>query len=288
MIFSFFKSVFRGIGQIMLQENALTGLLFLIGIFYGSAWMGFATLLAALVGTSTAYLFKFSPTEIEKGGYGFNAALVGAFGAFFLQMNVWAVFIIGVGAVLATCLHYVFIRIKIPAFTFAFVLISWALVFIVRAFFPSLALQSIAGNASTDNAFLFVVKGFGQVIFQNNLLSCVLFVLAVSISSPIASLYGLLGAALCGFLSWYFSLAAAEEITQGLMSYNAVLCAIAFSGLKTQNVWLALSAVLLSYAIQLIMLRCDMMVLTFPFVLASGLVVFLKDVWQKKNRATLF
>ena len=34
--------IFRGVGQVMLQENALTGLLLLVGIFYGSISKGFA------------------------------------------------------------------------------------------------------------------------------------------------------------------------------------------------------------------------------------------------------
>lgn len=44
------KVVMRGMGQIMLQENALTGFLFLAGIFYGSAYMGFAALAAVVTG----------------------------------------------------------------------------------------------------------------------------------------------------------------------------------------------------------------------------------------------
>ncbi len=36
--------VLKGLGQIMLQENAITGLLFLAGIFYSSATMGLAAL----------------------------------------------------------------------------------------------------------------------------------------------------------------------------------------------------------------------------------------------------
>ncbi|MDP2944337.1 MAG: urea transporter, partial [bacterium] len=35
---SYFKIILRGVGQVMLQNNALTGLLFLVGIFYNS-WL---------------------------------------------------------------------------------------------------------------------------------------------------------------------------------------------------------------------------------------------------------
>jgi len=51
--------VLRGVGQIMLQENAITGLLFLMGIFYGSVFMGLAALLATTCGSITAKLLRY-------------------------------------------------------------------------------------------------------------------------------------------------------------------------------------------------------------------------------------
>lgn len=81
---SVLSTLLKGIGQIMLQENSLTGLLFLIGIFYGSIIMGLA-LLAAICGTVTAYLLKYDKTEITQGLYGFSAALVGVAAMLFLK-----------------------------------------------------------------------------------------------------------------------------------------------------------------------------------------------------------
>lgn len=56
----FTTQVLKGIGQIMLQENALTGLLFLIGITCGSIEMGLGALLATVSGTATAILLKYN------------------------------------------------------------------------------------------------------------------------------------------------------------------------------------------------------------------------------------
>ena len=63
---SFASIILKGLGQIMLQENAVTGLLFLIGIFYGSFTMGAAALLAVVCGTTTALLLKYEKSEILK------------------------------------------------------------------------------------------------------------------------------------------------------------------------------------------------------------------------------
>ncbi|HPB58408.1 MAG TPA: urea transporter, partial [Bacteroidales bacterium] len=81
--------ILKGLGQIMLQENSITGLLFLIGIFYGSPLMGLAALLAVICGTSTAYLLKYDKKEIHQGLYGFSAALVGVATLLFLKSHFW-------------------------------------------------------------------------------------------------------------------------------------------------------------------------------------------------------
>lgn len=51
-------TLLRGVGQVMLQNNALTGLLFLIGIFYNSWIMGLGAMLGVLVSTLVAEIKK--------------------------------------------------------------------------------------------------------------------------------------------------------------------------------------------------------------------------------------
>ncbi|GAB1462232.1 hypothetical protein MASR2M52_02080 [Pedobacter sp.] len=113
--------VLKGLGQIMLQENAITGLLFLIGIFYGSFTMGAAALLAVVSGTTTALLLKYEKSEIDKGLYGFSAALVGVAAMLFLKQVLISWIIIIIGSALATVLQNLLIKRKIPAFTLPFV-----------------------------------------------------------------------------------------------------------------------------------------------------------------------
>src|SRR3546814_11511481 len=69
--------ILRGLGQLMLQENAATGLLFLVGIFVGSVPMGLAALLATACGTITALLLNSAKPDIGRRLYGFSSALVG-------------------------------------------------------------------------------------------------------------------------------------------------------------------------------------------------------------------
>ena len=263
----------------MLQENAVTGLLFLIGIFYGSFTMGAAALLAVVCGTTTALLLKYEKSEIDKGFYGFSAALVGVAAILFLKPVLISWIIIILGSALASLLQHLFIKRKIPVFTLPFVLVTWLILFFANNFFTSILPEQSVGASITDN-FTFAIKGFGQVIFQDSLVSGLLFFIAVFISSPISALYGLAGAILSAVVAFKLS-APASDISLGLFSYNAVLCAIVFAGNQIKDGFWVLIAVLLSLAISFLMLKFNIIQLTFPFVLASCITLLFRKYLGK-------
>ena len=49
------RAVLRGIGQVFFQENALTGICFVLGIALSSPWMAIAVLVGSAIGTATAW-----------------------------------------------------------------------------------------------------------------------------------------------------------------------------------------------------------------------------------------
>ena len=272
---SIVKRILKGLGQIMLQENAITGLLFLAGIFYGSAAMGAAALLAVICGTLTARVLGYDAAEIDSGLYGFSAALTGvALTLFFKPVPIiWGAIVLA--SALAAVVQRFFIKRNLPVYTLPFVLVTWLAIYLLWNFTPDLSAVPSAPGDSPVAPFLFAVKGFGQVIFQEKPVSGALFFIAVFISSPVAALYGLAGAMLSGILSSY--LGAPAEITgAGLYGFNAVLCAIVFSGPRIRDgVW-GLISVLISLAISLLMLRHGLVQLTFPFVAATVISLILK------------
>ena len=273
---SFVSIIFKGLGQIMLQENQITGFLFLAGIFYGSLIMGFAALLAAVCGTATAFLLKYDKSEIDKGLYGFSASLVGVALMLFLKPVVLTWILVIIGSSLATLIQHFFIKRKIPVFTLPFVLVSWMIILFASIYFVDIMSVTPSISTSPINDFTFGFKGYGQVIFQDNLVAGLLFFIAVFISSPISALYGLAGAILSAIIAFKFS-APVNDISVGLFSYNAVLSAIVFAGNQVKDgIWVFLS-VLLSLAISLLMANYDIIQLTFPFVLASSVTLFLKN-----------
>lgn len=274
----------KGLGQIMLQENVWTGLLFLAGIFCGSVTMGMAVMLAVLTGTLTAKVLKYSKEETNAGLYGFSAALVGVAMACMFQVTIIVWLAIFAGSVLAAVVQHFFIKREIPAFTFPFILVTWLLLFLF-AYFPGLATQPVAAAPlALNNNFTALLRGFGQVIFQDNGWSGLLFFAGVLICRPVAAIYGVAAAGLSALLAYGLG-APLNDIYLGLLGYNAVLCAITFAGKKLENAMLALIAMILSVLIVMQMRKMSLPALTFPFVLASWLTIGLKRlVFSKPNQ----
>lgn len=276
--FSFINRILKGFGQIMLQENALTGLLFLAGIFLGSITMGVAALLAAVSGTATAIVLKYDRENTDKGLYGFSASLTGvALMLFFKPAPAVWLFVI-CGSVMAAMIQHFFIKRNMAVYTLPFVLVTWLIYLFLRYGFPGLLVPAASADPVYSH-FLFPLRGFGQVIFQEKVFSGLLFFTAVFISSPLAALYGLAGALLSGILSQYLAVEP-ESISRGLLSFNAVLCAILFSGNQFRNAAGALVSVLLSLIISVTMLKYNLIQLTFPFVAASVITLFIGKVYQ--------
>lgn len=275
----FFQQILRGFGQIMLQNNMLTGLLFIAGIAYGSINMALAALLAVLSATLLAKALKFDQSNLNEGIYGFSAALVGvAFLLFFKPIWItWLAVIVGGG--LAAVLQHVFSKVKLPAFTLPFVLVTWLAFILANQMLPSMMAHASNPILLPKDYFMFPLLGFGQVIFQGSWIAGAVFLLAVAINAPLAAVYALAASTLTGIIA--LSLGQnIQDIAFGLLSFNAVLTAIVFAGpTKSDAVW-CLLAVLFTLAISMLMLMhlAHLPQLTFPFVAASMIGVLLKRV----------
>ena len=81
--------VFKGISQVMLQNNVTTGILFLLGVFYNSWFMGIGVIIGVLVGTFTALFLGYNKNDINNGHYGFNGTLVGSAIICFFGFNIF-------------------------------------------------------------------------------------------------------------------------------------------------------------------------------------------------------
>lgn len=284
----FIDQTLKGIGQIMLQENRWTGLLFIIGLFIGSWQYAAAAILAAAAGTAAAKLLKYNQQEIDAGLYGFSPALVGVVLVFLFDdiLIIW--FLVIAGGILAAMIQHFFISKKIPAYTFPFILVAWAFIFLIRQYteIPPSELLQIKFEPTQLDVFLAPTNGFGEVIFQASVLSGVIFFIAVFINSPVAALYGL-AASLLGAVLSVVNGQPLEQINLGLFGFNAVLTAIVFAGTKKIDGLWVLSGVIITIVIHNLLIDHHILdvvggVLTFPFVAGTWITLLIQKILVKK------
>lgn len=272
------ETVLKGIGQIMLQDSAWTGLLFLIAISYDSILMGVAALMSSIIGTATAKICKFNDENIKAGLYGFNATLIGVGLIFFFESSVLIWISVIVGSILSTLLMEFSIRNKIPFFTFPFIVVSVVAVLSIKYF--GLAVLNVPAASTTIHVltdFTVAAHAYGEVIFQGTIVAGFLFFLGVFLHNPTAALYGFFGALIASAIAHY-NHNAVNLINDGMFSFNAVLCGIACSGFKPRDgVYVLLSVVIATY-FDIFMMYNGWITLTFPFVLSMWFIVPLKKL----------
>jgi urea transporter len=247
-------------------------------------------------------------TLIRAGLFGFNGVLVGIGLAFFLEFDFLLAVYIVLGAAVSTIVMMALINLltpwDMPALTAPFVLTAWLLLFAVYQFDflrpteliaplarnPQAAVQTQLRELATGTGGLTVAnlahglfRGVGEVMFQDNLLTGVIFLVAILVNSRISAAFAALGSA----LALLTALALGGDgvaIYHGLYGFNAVLCAIALGGLFFVLTWkstlYALLAVVFSVpvfaAIAVLLSPIGMPALTAPFVLTTWLFLWPK------------
>ena len=88
----------RGVGQVMFQNNALSGSLMLAGILLNSWQMALMAIAGNVVSTLTACLSGYSREDIRNGLYGFNGTLVGIAIGVFMPVSVASLSLLVAGA----------------------------------------------------------------------------------------------------------------------------------------------------------------------------------------------
>ena len=129
----------RGIGQVMFQNNALSGLLMLAGIACNSWILALLALAGNIVSTLTACLCKYSREDIRNGLYGFNGTLVGIAIGVFMEINISSMFLLLFGSALSSWISRLFNGQKtVPGFTAPFIITVWILLLGNLYLFPTL------------------------------------------------------------------------------------------------------------------------------------------------------
>ena len=165
----------RGIGQVMFQNNALSGLLMLIGIFLNSWEMGILALGGNIISTLTAYFSGYGRDDIKNGLYGFNGTLVGIAVGVFMELSIGSLLLMAVDSCISTWIVRLFsFQRSLPEFTAPFILSVWGII----------------GTLRLDNAWIFywflirlLILHKGSITFRSSVW--------VSVRSCFKGIYGL-------------------------------------------------------------------------------------------------
>lgn len=144
----------RGIGQVMFQNNALSGLLMLVGVLLNSWQMALLAIAGNVVSTLAAYFSGYSREDIRNGLYGFNGTLVGIAIGVFMPITVASLLLLVAGSCLSTWIARLFgLQRLVSGFTAPFIISVWILLVTCNWMMPSLLLPS--GDAVTAQAVSF-------------------------------------------------------------------------------------------------------------------------------------
>jgi len=289
----------RGIGQVMFQDNPLSGLLFFIGIGWGSYAAGMPQvaiggMVAIVVATFTAQWLRVDAADLGAGLYGYNAYLVGlALGTFLAVSPMWWVYValgaaVSVPATLGTA--RVLKTWGVAALTAPFVLTTWLFLLATYAFSAidgsglptSTAIVPIDPSAASALAFgdfvQGVLKSISQVFLKASLLAALLLLAGLAVNSLAAAAFALAGA-IVSVITAHLLGAESDLITGGLMGFSPVLTAIALGAVfYTPSPRVAVYAlvatvftVIVQGAMNVALTPIGIPTLTGPFVLASWL-----------------
>lgn len=285
--------VLRGVGQVFFQENALTGLLFVIGIAINSPIEGLGAVIGSIIGLATARTLKFDETEINAGLYGFNATLVGIATPFFFSPGLVSTVLLIIGCVAATILtRWMRRSLPFPTYTTPFILTTWGVYFLGRALG---AVHVDPGPSMTDVGVLTVIAhGIGQVMFQGSLWTGLFFLLGIAINDRGHALWVVVGSAVGMLVASYHATAGSDaihierllehvhsdNIALGLYGYNATLTAVALY-LWKKSIIPPLLGTILSVPVTELIPILGLPALTAPFVITTWLVMGLGSIEQR-------
>lgn len=276
----------RGVGQVMFQNNAFSGLLVLVGIFLNSWQMGVLAVSGNAISTLAAYLSGFRKEDIKDGLYGFNGTLVGLAVGVFMPVTLGSFLLMAVASCVSTWILRLFgMQRLFPPFTAPFIISVWILLGVCAQFAPDMLLVSDGASLAAESLDVLQAlgMGIGQVMFQGNVLTGIFFLAALLVNSRVAAAYTLLGTLLP--LPLAIGLGGSFDVLNaGLMGYNGALCAIALGGTSWKSFMWASCSVLLSVVLQIAGMEWGITTLTAPFVLSVWMVMGLQKIVRVSGR----
>jgi urea transporter len=303
----------RSVGQVMFQNNALTGLLFLVAIAWGSYAAGvprvaIAGVVAVVVANLTAQWLNVDREALHSGLYGFNGILVGLALATFLSPNalMWVYVVLGASiSVVAMLGTSNAVKPWGSSLTFPFVITTWLLLLASYGFSGLVGAALPSGNVVTAfqpyeasplklvDLLQGVLQSISQVFLKANGVAALLLLVGLAVNSLAAAAYALAGAILAVLAAHLFG-AESDLITGGLLGFSPVLTAIALGTVFYRPSWRVaiyamlgtLVTVIAQAALNVALTPLAIPALTAPFVFVTWMFLLPRQCFEPASAAT--
>jgi urea transporter len=298
----------RGVGQVMFQDNPLSGALFLVGIGWASYAAGapeivVGGIVAVIVATMTSHWLHVDEPSRAAGLYGFNGVLVGLALMTFLDPGPLRFVYVVVGAAVSVVAMlgtaHAVRPLGVSALTFPFVITTWLLLLAAHAFSAinsGLALPGdgraldpvVASPLQPADFVQGVLHSISQVFLKGNGVAAVFLLAGLAVNSFPAAAFALAGAVLAVATAHLFG-AESDLITGGLLGFSPVLTAIALGTVFAQPstrvaAYAALGVVftvIAQAALNVALTPLAIPALTAPFVLVSWMFALPREYAER-------
>ena len=277
----FATALLHGCSQIFLQRSVLVGAATLLGVLLGSVEMFIGGSIGLVVGTLSAKLLRYNQADIDQGLYGYNPMLVGTALFCFYEFSLHLVGITIVAAGLSTWLLHILLDRHVPALTLPFVTVTLTAMELINSFglVASNPQPFIGFSEFSPHASFFL--SFGQVMFQDTLLTGVIFFASLLAHKPVAALFAAIGVLFSVVIALFVGISDAQ-VNTGLFGFSAILCCLAFADRSWHAAINAVIAASLATLCTVLAHAAGAVVLTLPFIVSTWFVMSVGSCWESQ------
>lgn len=286
------RIILKNIAQVLLLDNAWTGLFILLGLFVGNWKVGIMALAASIIALLLAKRTNYSQEEINTGLAGFNPVLTAIALTLFLVPEWYSILIAFIAIVITmpigSAFREFFKPFGVPMLTMPYVFVSWVILLMSFQFkfvnadvniLPDIVqeVQFSGHSIHFINAFL---SGFSEIFLLKSIMAGLLILIGIFIASRKAGLFAIV-ANLIGFTAVLVLGANHDQINDGLFGYNVILTVLALGVAFRTRIQRYVSIVLgilltvvLHAGMTTLLTPFGLPVFTLPFIIATWIMLF--------------
>lgn len=298
---SFLPFALKGISQVLLIDNAISGLLIILGIMIYSPFLGSIAFLSSLFGTIIAVILGGNKEDLHKGLFGFNPTLTGTAAMFLVDSPFnWVIALIAalLSSIVFLVLNHSIKNKNIPVLTLPFILTIWLMqlaayhlnIFHVNPDFIAESRTLFTFHPQDMPNFLLVlIKGISEVFLIDSLWAGLLILMALFWAGWRYGVYTAMGT-FAALLTAHFLGINTETIELGLFNFNAILAIISVGltfDIKQRKfpvigIIAAMTSVIVTAGVNILVFPLGLSALTLPFILTTWILLFVRNAFLKK------